>query len=126
MAHFAQLDSDSKVIQVIVVGNPDCLDVNGNESEEVGIAFCQSLFGSDTQWIQTSYNGKFRKNYAGIGYVYDVQRNAFIAPKPYRSWLLNEETCQWEAPIPHPDDEGFYQWDENRNMWINLYVTEIP
>lgn len=118
MAHFAQLDSSNMVIQVIVVGNPDCLDENGNESETVGVAFCKSLFGADTQWRQTSYSGSIRKNYAGIGCTYDAARDAFIMPQPYSSWILDEETCKWNAPIPYPDDDDFYLWDENSNSWV--------
>lgn len=119
MAHFAQLDPNNIVIQVIVVGNQDCLDHNGDESEAVGIAFCQSLFGTDTRWIQTSYNGNIRKNYAGIGCIYDAQRDAFISPKPYPSWVLNDETCQWMAPVPCPNDGGIYKWDEDLRSWVN-------
>lgn len=126
MAHFAQLDSNNTVIQVIVVGNADCLDQNDNESEAVGIAFCQLLFGADTKWLQTSYNGKIRKNYAGIGSVYDAERDAFISPKPYPSWVLNEETCQWVAPVPYPTDGGWYEWDESSGTWIKLVVPEAP
>jgi hypothetical protein len=75
------------------------LDANGIESEAVGIAFCRSLFGSNTQWLQTSYNNSFRKNFAGVGATYDANRNAFIHPKPEGDyWILNEETCQWDDP----------------------------
>lgn len=104
MAHFAELDENNIVKQVIVVHNNELIDEDGQEVEAKGIAFCQSLFGST--WAQTSYNSKFRKNYAGIGYVYDEQRDAFIEPKPDDfideegnsfTYLLNEETCQWEA-----------------------------
>lgn len=99
MAHFAQLDQNSTVLQVIVVGNDMLLDEHGQESEAKGVAFCQSLFGGDTIWIQTSYNGSFRKNYAGIGYTYDSTHNAFIAPQPEGDgWILDEETCQWRNP----------------------------
>jgi hypothetical protein len=94
MAHFAELDEINIVTQVIVVNNNELL-VDGVESEAKGIEFCQSLFGGN--WVQTSYNGNFRKNYAGIGYTYDPIRNAFIAPKPeIGEWILNEDTCQWE------------------------------
>lgn len=116
MAHFAQIDENNIVVQVIVVHNNDCLDSNGNESEAVGATFCQSLLGGN--WKQTSYNGNFRKNYAGVGYVYDSQRNAFISPKPYASWVLNESTCQWDAPIDYPTDEKNYYWDEETISWI--------
>jgi len=94
MAHFAQLDESNIVTQVIVVHNNELLD-NGVESEAKGAAFCQSLLGGN--WIQTSYNGNIRKNYAGIGYTYDQTRDAFIPPKPEEgNWVLNEDTCRWE------------------------------
>lgn len=99
MAHFAELDANNVVLRVIVVGNDMILDDNGQENEFRGVAFCQSLFGPDTIWIQTSYNGTFRKNYAGIGYTYDAVRDAFIAPKPEGDgWILNEDICQWRNP----------------------------
>ena len=99
MAHFAELDTNNVVLRVIVVSNEMILDANGQESETVGIAFCHSLFGSDTVWMQTSYNGNFRKNYAGIGHTYDSARNAFIQPKPEGDqWVLNEATCRWHDP----------------------------
>jgi hypothetical protein len=118
MAHFAQLDTNNIVINVIVVHNNELLDQNGNEVEQKGIDFCKSLFGQDTEWVQTSYNGNFRKNYAGIDYQYDQTRNAFIAPKLYNSWILNEDTCLWEAPIPYPTDGKFYSWDELTKNWF--------
>ena len=97
MAHFAQLDANNIVTQVIVVHNNELLD-NGVESEIKGVTFCQSLLGGT--WIQTSYNGTIRKNFAGIGYTYDLARDAFIAPKPETgTWVLNEDTCQWEEVI---------------------------
>jgi hypothetical protein len=93
MAHFAQLDENNVVLKVIVVHNNELLD-NGVESEAKGIAFCQSLFGGN--WIQTSYNGSRRKNYAGVGFTYDAQRDAFIPPRPEGvDWMLDEETCVW-------------------------------
>lgn len=100
MAHFAQLDELNRVTQVVVISNADILDAQGNESEAQGIAFCRSLFGADTRWVQTSYNGNIRKNYAGIGYTYDPQRDAFIAPQPGPDWVLDEATCQWQEPAP--------------------------
>ena len=118
MAHFAELENNI-VTRVIVVHNNELLDENGIEQEANGIAFCQSHFGTDN-WKQTSYNGTIRKNYAGIGYTYDEQRDAYIPPKPYASWLLNEDTCQWVSPVPHPTpvgDEGYY-WDENTTSWV--------
>ena len=117
MAHFAQLDDNNVVTQVIVVHNNEFM-VDGVEFEEKGIEFCQSLFGPNTYWKQTSYNNSFRKNYAGVGYTYDFQRNAFIAPRPYPSWILNEQTCQWQSPIPYPNDGKLYYWDESQQKWI--------
>jgi hypothetical protein len=117
MAHFAQLNEQNIVTQVIVVANDELLD-NGTESEAKGIAFCQSLFGG--KWKQTSYNGNIRKNYAGVGYTYDNQRNAFIPPQPYPSWTLVEETCQWIAPIAMPIDDKFYIWDESTLTWVEF------
>jgi hypothetical protein len=118
MAHFAQIDENNQVINVIVVSNTDCLNVNGEESESAGIAFCKSLLGEDTRWVQTSYNATFRKNYAGLGYIYDLTRDAFIPPSPYSSWVLIEETCQWTAPVPNPNDGNRYNWSEDQNAWI--------
>ena len=118
MAHFAELDANNVVTRVIVVGNPDCLDENGQESEATGIAFCQSLFGADSRWVQTSYNGNMRHKYAGIGDTYDEQRDAFIAPSPYPSWILNEQSLNWEAPVVMPDDGQTYVWDEPSGSWI--------
>jgi len=115
MAHFAELNEDNIVQRVIVVDNKDCLDANNVESEEVGIEFCHNLLGGT--WKQTSYNGNFRKNYAGNGYVYDSSKDAFIPPKPFSKWILNEETCQWEAPVAYPDDEKFYIWNDNKGEW---------
>lgn len=97
MAHFAEIDTTNTVTQVIVVHNNELMD-NGVESEVKGIAFCQSLFGGN--WIQTSFNGNIRKNFAGIGYTYDSIRDVFLAPKPEEgNWLLNEDTCRWEEII---------------------------
>jgi len=115
MAHFAQLDGDT-VMQVIVVANEELME-NGAESEAKGIEFCQSLFGGE--WKQTSYNGNFRKNYAGIGFTYDAQRDAFIPQKLYSSWVLNEATCQWDAPTPMPTD-GRYEWNETNLSWVQI------
>jgi hypothetical protein len=117
MAHFAQLNEQNIVMQVIVVANDELLE-NGVESEAKGIAFCQSLFGGE--WKQTSYNGKFRKNYAGIGDTYDGERDAFIPPQPYPSWLLVEETCQWTAPVTYPANGKIYSWDELTLSWVEF------
>ena len=99
MAHFAELDSNNLVLRVLAVDNMMLKDEQGNEQEQLGIAFLKSLFGQETVWVQTSYNGKFRKNYAGIEYTYDTTRDAFIAPQPEgEGWILDEETCQWRNP----------------------------
>ena len=116
MAHFAQIEN-SIVTQIIVVANEELL-LDGIESEEKGVAFCQSLFGGD--WVQTSYSGNIRKNYAGIGDTYDSQRDAFIPPKPYPSWTLVEETCNWTAPVTYPADGKMYSWDEPTLSWVEF------
>ena len=120
MAHFAQLDENNIVTQVIVVSNDDIKDSEGNESELTGIAFCKNLLGRDTIWKQTSYNSNIRKNYAGIGFTYDATLDAFISPKPYNSWVLNETTCRWEAPVAYPNDEKLYRWDEETTSWTEI------
>lgn len=123
MAHFAQLDSDNIVQQVIVLNNSDCEDDDGNESEAVGIAFCQSLFGADTVWKQTSYNNNMRVKYAGIGDKYDEALDAFIGPQPYPSWTLSSVSKDWEPPTPDPSDENTqYGWDEDTLSWIEIDV----
>ena len=117
MAHFAKLGTGNIVEQVIVVNNEELLDENGIEQEQKGIDFCKLLFGEDTNWVQTSYNSSFRKNYAGVGYTYDKIRDDFIAPRPYQSWTLNETTCNWEAPVPIPQDGNLYEWNESIINW---------
>lgn len=120
MAHFAQLDENNVVTQVIVVSNNDC-QINGVETEEAGIVFCKSLFGPTTKWRQTSYNGNIRKNYAGIGFTYDADRDAFIPPKTFPSWVLDEATCLWNAPVPMPSEVGKrYLWDEALVTWAEI------
>jgi hypothetical protein len=109
MAHFAQLDENNRVLQVIVVAD---------EHEANGEQWCHDFAGG--RWKQTSYNGRIRKNYAGIGHTYDEQRDAFISPKPYPSWIFNEETCQWQSPNPKPTDEYEYKWSELLSIWIPI------
>jgi hypothetical protein len=116
MAHFAQLDENNVVIQVIVINNEDTMDANGVEREEVGVAYCQSLFGGN--WKQTSYNGNMRMNYAGIGYTYNVDIDAFVPPKPFPSWFLNTDTALWEPPVSYPNDGKLYLWDEESKSWV--------
>lgn len=116
MAYMAQLDDNNTVTRVLSVSNNDCPDpAPANEAQ--GAAFLESL-GLGANWKQTSYNGTFRKNYAGIGYTYDAARDAFIAPQPFASWVLNEETCRWEAPVAYPTDGGQYTWDEETLSWV--------
>ena len=115
MAHFAKLENGT-VTQVIVVSNADTANAEGVEIESIGAAFCERLLGGN--WKQTSYNGKMRKNYAGIGYTFDLGRDAFIAPQPFPSWVLNEQTCQWEAPVPMPVDGKMYNWNEATLNWV--------
>lgn len=117
MAHFAQLDENNNVLQVIVVSNACLMNADGFEVEQLGIEFCKSLFGADTNWMQTSYNNKFRERYAGIGYTYDAAKDAFIAPKPYPSWSLDSNN-NWQPPTPYPDDGKPYAWDEQTLSWI--------
>ena len=117
MAHFAQIDGNNVVTQVIVVANKDTSDANGVEKEYIGAAFCEKLFGGT--WKQTSYNGNIRKNYAGIGYTYNADIDAFVPPKPFPSWVLNNDTAQWEAPTPMPEG-GMYSWDEATGSWVEL------
>ena len=115
MSHFAQI-KNGVVTQVIVVNNADTANAEGVELEHIGVAFCERLLGGE--WKQTSYNGKMRKNYAGIGYSYDAGRDAFIAPPPFASWVLNEQTCWWESPTPMPTNDKRYAWDEATLNWI--------
>ena len=121
MAHFAKLNSENIVEQILVVSNEVATD------EQSGVNFLNNLLKTNDTWKQTSYNTvggvhklggtPFRKNYAGVGYKYDESRDAFIAPKPYNSWTLNETSCLWEAPTPYPDDGNLYIWDEENLTW---------
>ena len=115
MAHFAEL-VNGVVVRVIVVSNADTTS-NGVEDGAIGAAFCHNLLGGE--WVQTSYNNNIRKNYAGIGYAYDTARDAFIAPKPYPSWVLDEATCLWGAPVAKPS-EGYWRWNEATLSWVVL------
>jgi len=121
MAHFCKIGKGSKVEKVVVVSN----DVA--TTEQAGIDFLNNLYGTNDVWKQTSYNTlkgvhllggtPFRKNFAGLGYKYDETRDAFIPPKPFNSWTLNEETCYWDAPIVYPDDGQRYEWNEENQTW---------
>ena len=122
MAHFAEIGLDNIVLKVIVVKNDVLLDENGIEQESLGVEFCRGLFGGT--WVQTSYNGTIRKNFAGVGFTYDTSEDAFIPPKPHESWVLNEETCLWEAPVTMPNDGNMYAWDEATTNWVAVPDTE--
>ena len=126
MASFAKIENNI-VITVVSVVNEVLKDSNGVEQEQLGINFLKSLYGQDTNWKQSSYNTvigihrlggtPFRKNHAGIGYTYDQQKDAFIPQKPYNSWILNESTCLWDAPVARPDDNNMYKWNEEILNW---------
>ena len=118
MAHFAQLDENNVVVNVIVVANQDISDENGNEVESIGVAFCQNLFGG--RWVQTSYNGKFRKRYASIGSTYNEALDAFVLPQRYPSWVLDSQTANWVAPIPKPNNGKVYDWNEDTLSWVEV------
>jgi hypothetical protein len=113
MSHFAEVDESNRVIRVLVGDN--------NLPNEGHDWFVENLGG---RWVQTSYNATFRKNYAGIGYTYDEELDAFIPPKPFDSWVLDEETCQWQPPIARPDDELFYSWNESELAWEETAFVE--
>lgn len=117
MAHFAEVNSTGRVVRVLVVANAAITDASGNESEAAGVEFCKT-FAPNSQWVQTSYNGRIRKNFAGIGYTYDAVRDAFIPPKPYPSWVLDGATCRWQPPVPRPLS-GMHIWDEQSKQWIS-------
>jgi hypothetical protein len=117
MAHYAQIDANNVVTQVVVIDNKDTADASGVEKEHIGAAFCERLFGGT--WKQTSYNGNMRKNYAGIGYTYRADIDAFVPPKPFASWLLNAN-AQWEAPVAMPTDGKMYSWDEEAVNWVEV------
>jgi len=120
MAHFAKIGKGNKVEQIVVVSN----DVA--TTEQAGIDFLNDLYNTRDVWKQTSYNGNIRKNYAAVGFKYDQTRDAFIPPSPYASWVINETTCLWEAPIPKPNedtDEIRYEWDEDNRAWQQKNYT---
>ena len=119
MAHFAKIGLNNVVTEVLVIANRETMDAQGNEQESIGIEFLKTLTGHET-WIQTSYNGNIRKNYASIGYTYDAQRDAFISPKPFASWTLNETTCRWDAPTAKPNDDKQYYWNESTTSWVEV------
>ena len=117
MARFAKIGLNNKVITIINVHDDVLLDADGNKHENLGIEYLTNLYGWSI-WKETFKDGSQRKNYASIGGTYDEDKDAFINKKPYPSWLLNETTCQWEAPVEKPNDDNFYTWDEETTNWI--------
>ena len=136
MAHFAQLDDNNVVTNVIVVSNDDTSDSNGVETESIGVSFCQKLLGASTNWKQTSYNGNMRVRYAGIGYSYNSGLDAFVPPQPHASWTLDNGTADWvsplgEAPALTAEQEAarsYYTWDESAYQADNTtgWVLQTP
>lgn len=127
MAHFAELNKDNIVLRVIVIDNDKTHDENGVEQETLGIAFCKSLFGENTKWVQTSYNGSMRNKYAATGDTYDAELDAFISAQPYSSWVLNPETLAYEAPVAIPPYREGYRttWNEDKLQFDQLPI-ETP
>ena len=121
MAYFAKLGTGNIIEQVISINNSVITDANGVEQEQLGVDFINKLYNTRDVWKQTSYNKTFRKNYAGIGFQYDQTRDAFIPPKPFNSWILNEDTCLWNAPVAMPttelEDNQYYSWNESIVNW---------
>ena len=117
MAHFAKIGIDNTVLEVLVVNNVDTMTPQGEEREEIGVEFLKKLTGHES-WKQTSYNGSFRKRYAGHGYTYNSELDAFVPPKPYASWTLDNDTAAWKPPTPMPTTEGkTYTWNESTLSW---------
>jgi hypothetical protein len=114
MAHFAELDANNVVLRVIVIDNKDTADANGVEKEHIGAAFCERLFGGN--WKQTSYNGNIRKHYAGAGFTYNADIDAFVPPQPFSSWTLDDD-ANWQPPVAMPTDGGRYSWNEANQAW---------
>lgn len=135
MAHFAQLDQNNIVTNVIVVNNENLLDENNQEQESIGIEYIRDVLKDNSKWVQTSYNNSFRVRYAGLGFSYDENLDAFIPPKPFESWILDTETLDWKAPLDEPqtlteeqqNDGYYYRWDENQYQQDNTtgWVLDI-
>lgn len=124
MAHFAEIDNNYQVIRIVKVDNHKCADHDGCECEEVGVEFLRGLYGENTNWVQTSYNGSKRQMFAGKGYLYLPEQDKFVPPSPFPSWTLNRSAGKWEAPIPEPEHDETHEatsWDEDNQCW---HVTE--
>jgi len=141
MAHFAELDQNNVVTHVVVVSNQDILDENGNESEQKGIEFLKNLYGSDTKWVQTSFNASFRDKYAGIGDTYNAEHDIFvpegfiyseeykrflppIPPQPHALWWYDPDRLKWRPPFPKPWDTYQYEWDDSISNWRQVEGSE--
>lgn len=128
MAHFAQIDESNDVLEVVVIGNNDINNLPFPESEPVGLAFCQSLYGADTLWKQTSYNGNFRRQYAAVGGFYYPPLDVFVSPKPFPSWVFRTTDATWQAPVPMPTIPPNYMavWNEDYLEWDVVFNPESP
>lgn len=130
MAHYALLDENNIVINVITGVDENTTQTDLDGTIVGGSSEAWEQFYATRAWLnaasckRTSYNGNIRKNYAGVGYTYDEARDAFIPPKPYPSWILNEETCLWESPVPYPDDGVMYEWDEEAGDWVAIVFQQ--
>jgi len=122
MGHYAKIDENNVVTQVVVVDNKDMADAFGVEKEHIGAAHLEKILGG--VWKQTSYNGNMRKNYAGIGYIYRPDIDAFVPPQPFASWILNA-AAQWEAPVAMPTDGKMYSWDEATTSWVEIQTAQL-
>lgn len=120
MAHFAKLNDQNIVIDVNVVNNETINNLPFPDSEAVGVSFLTEWSGGYSNWKQTSYNNNFRKRFAGLGHTYDASLDAFITPSPFSGWMLNLDTCEWEAPIPYPTDGNQYYWNEETQQWVEF------
>ena len=131
MAYFAQLDENNIVTRVLAISDKDCEDPSGQEVEQIGIDYCQSLFSADTIWKQTSFSGRIRKQFAAPGFAYRADLDAFIEPQPYPSWVLNLTTANWESPIGSAPDltpeekerKCQYSWNETNIEWVIVCPT---
>jgi len=119
MSHFAELDENNIVLRVLVVDN-EITTIDDVEIEQRGIDYLSDLIPDSGTWVQTSYNGNTRNEYAGIGMIYDTGRDAFVHPQPFPSWTFNEDTLSWDPPTPYPDDGNEYVWDEDTTSWIEV------
>jgi hypothetical protein len=126
MAHFAEIDENNVVLRVVVVADENTADESGNEVESIGVAFLKGLFGEETNWLQTSYNHNIRGRYAGEGYTYNADRDVFVPPQPYPSWVYDYDATQWDAPVECPGLIVEYEWNEETTSWDYIGPTGEP